>query len=117
MEQGLHGGAASSQFFTTMEEDVLQVTQAAAEQVTAVRKASGLPNDFALRVFEEVGDAGTPPKISLTFAALPAEDDAVMSDQGLTVFVSSELVDPLSSQALDVQETPQGTALVLTSRR
>jgi Fe-S cluster assembly iron-binding protein IscA len=52
--------------------------------------------------------------VGLAFAAVPAEDDEVTEQEGTRMFVAPEVVEPLSSAALDVEETPDGPQLVLS---
>lgn len=91
----------------------MQLTQAAARQVTSAREAQGVPDTFGLRVFGEPQPSGGT-ALGLAFVEVPAEDDEVTEQQGLRVFVAPEVVGPLASAALDVEETPQGAKLVLT---
>ena len=91
----------------------MQLTHAAAAQVTAARQAQGLPETFGLRVFGEPQSGGGL-AVGLTFAEVPAEGDEVTEQEGTRVFVAPEVVGPLASAALDVEETPRGAKLVLT---
>ena len=94
---------------------MLQVTHAAATQVAAARQAQGLPETAGLRVFGEPQPGGGM-ALGLTFAAVPAEDDEVTEQEGTQIFLAPEVVGPLSSAALDVEETPDGAKLVLTEQ-
>jgi Fe-S cluster assembly iron-binding protein IscA len=55
--------------------------------------------------------------LGLTFAEAPAEDDEVTEQEGtlIFIFIAPEVVEPLASAALDVQDTPDGAQLVLTT--
>jgi Fe-S cluster assembly iron-binding protein IscA len=53
--------------------------------------------------------------LGLTFAEAPAEDDEVTEQEGTLIFIAPEVVEPLASAALDVQDTPDGAQLVLTT--
>src|SRR5207247_387925 len=92
---------------------MLQLTHDAATELAEARRAQGLPDTCGIRVFGEP-QAGDELAIGLTFAELPAEDDEVTEREGTRLFVAPEVAAPLSSAALDVQRTPEGTKLVLT---
>lgn len=91
------------------------LTQAAAAQVAQSRESAGLPDTYGLRLFAEPQPGGGV-SLGLTFAEVPAEDDQVSEQQGTRVFVAPEVIEPLAAAALDVQETPEGTKLVLTTQ-
>src|SRR5918999_6254367 len=91
---------------------MLQLTHAAAAEIGEARRAQGLPDTFGLRVFGEPRSGGEM-AVGLTFAEVPAEDDQVTEQEGTRVFVAPEVAGPLSSAALDVAHTPEGTKLVL----
>jgi Fe-S cluster assembly iron-binding protein IscA len=93
----------------------MQLTHAAAQQVTSAREAQGVPDSFGLRVYGEPQPSGAT-ALGLAFAPVPAEDDEVSEQQGLRVFVAPEVAGPLASAALDVEETPEGAKLVLTQQ-
>ena len=91
---------------------MLQLTHDAAAQITRVRHAQGLPESFGVRVFgERIAEGGM--DVGLTFAEVPAEDDEVVEQEGTLMFVAPEVAGPLSSAALDVQQTQEGARLVL----
>ena len=92
---------------------MFQVTQAAAEQLARTRQSRGLPETTGVRLYGEPRGAGEV-ALGLAFTELPAEDDLVSEQQGTIVFIAPEVAEPLSSVALDVQETPEGPRLVLT---
>ena len=94
---------------------MLQLTNAAAAQVAQTRQSAGLPDTYGLRLFAEPQPGGGI-SLGLTFAEVPAEDDQVSEQEGTRLFLAPEVVEPLSSAALDVQETPEGAKLVLTSQ-
>jgi Fe-S cluster assembly iron-binding protein IscA len=92
---------------------MLQLTHAAAAQVALARESQGLPDTFGLRVFgEQQAEGGL--SLSLAFAEEPSTDDHVSEQEGTRLFVAPEVFEPLAGAALDVQETAEGTALVLT---
>ena len=92
---------------------MFQVTQAAAERLARTRQSRGLPETTGVRLYGEHRGAGEV-ALGLAFTELPAEDDLVSEQQGTIVFIAPEVAEPLSSVALDVQETPEGPRLVLT---
>ena len=55
--------------------------------------------------------------LGLAFAEVPAEDDQVTEQEGTRVFLAPEIVEPLASAALDVEQTPEGGKLVLTQQQ
>ncbi|MGH9264863.1 MAG: hypothetical protein ACRD1D_09235 [Acidimicrobiales bacterium] len=95
---------------------MLQLTHAAATQVAQARQSQGLPETFGLRIYGEQ-QAGGGLTLGLAFAELPSEDDQITEQQGTKLFIASEVVEPLSSAALDVQDTPDGATLVLTEQQ
>ena len=94
---------------------MLQLTHAAATQVAQARESQGLPDTFGLRIYGEQKSGGGM-SLSLAFAETPAPDDQVTEQQGTKLFLAPEVVEPLAAAALDVQETPDGAALVLTAQ-
>ena len=94
---------------------MLQLTNAAAAQVAQTRESAGLPETYGLRIFGEPQPGGGI-SVGLTFAEVPAEDDQVSEQEGTRLFLAPEVVEPLASAALDVQETPEGAQLVLTTQ-
>lgn len=94
---------------------MLQLTSAAATQVAQARQSQGLPETFGLRVFGEPQPGGGV-SLTLAFAETPAEDDQVTEQEGTLVFVAPEVVEPLATAALDVEETAEGVKLVLTEQ-
>jgi Fe-S cluster assembly iron-binding protein IscA len=94
---------------------MLQLTSAAAAQLVQARELQGLPETFGLRVFGEPQPNGEI-SLALTFVEVPAEDDQVSEQEGTRVFVAPEVVEPLATAALDVEETPEGVKLILTEQ-
>ena len=47
---------------------------------------------------------------------MPAEDDQVSEQEGTLLFLAPEVVEPLASAALDVEQTTEGAKLVLTTQ-
>lgn len=94
---------------------MLQVTSAAATQLAQARESQGLPDTFGLRVYGEPQPGGGI-SLGLAFAELPAEDDQVSEQEGTRIFVAPEVIEPLATAALDVEETPEGVKLILTEQ-
>jgi len=94
---------------------MLQLTHAAAVQVAEARQAQGLPESFGLRLFGEPRSAGEM-ALGVTFAAVPAEDDEVTEQEGTRLFLAPEVVRPLATAALDIEQTAEGPKLVLTQQ-
>jgi Fe-S cluster assembly iron-binding protein IscA len=94
---------------------MLQLTSAAATQLAQARESQGLPDSFGLRVFGEPQPGGGV-SLGLAFAEVPAEDDQVSEQEGTRLFVAPEVVEPLATAALDVEETPEGVKLILTEQ-
>jgi Fe-S cluster assembly iron-binding protein IscA len=94
---------------------MLQLTAAAAQQVTALRRQRGLPEAAGLRVFEQAKSNGDL-SFGVAFAESPAQGDEISELDGARVFVASEVAAPLAGAALDTEQTPDGPRLVLTKR-
>ena len=92
---------------------MLQLTAAAAEQVTALRRERGLPEAAGLRVFEQATSNGEM-SFGVAFAESPERGDEISELDGARVFVASEVALPLAGAALDTEQTPDGPRLVLT---
>jgi iron-sulfur cluster assembly protein len=92
---------------------MLQMTTAAAAQVSALRRERGLPEAAGLRVFEQAKTNGEM-SFGVAFAEAPAKGDEISERDGARVFVASEVAAPLAGAALDAEETPEGPMLVLT---
>ena len=94
---------------------MLQLTHAAATEVAQARESQGLPETFGLRIFGERQTNGGL-SLSLAFAEAPAQGDQVSEQEGTKLFLAPEVVEPLASAALDVQDSPEGVQLVLTAQ-
>ncbi len=94
---------------------MLQVTSDAMTTFDQARGAQELPESVGVRIFaqrDEQGEVG----IALAFAEQPQDGDQVTETDGTQVFVAPELAEPLADSVLDVQETDQGTELVITNQ-
>lgn len=94
---------------------MLQVTPAAAEQIAETRRRQGVPDSFGVRIFGE-RQSGGDMNLSVVFAEVPAEDDAVSLQGDTRVFLAPDVAEPLAAAALDVEITPEGPQLVLTEQ-
>ena len=94
---------------------MLQVTSAAMSTFEQARGAQDLPEDVGVRIFAQRDDQGEI-GIALAFAEQPQDGDQVTETDGTSVFVAPELADPLSDSVLDVEETDEGAAIVLTDQ-
>lgn len=92
---------------------MFHVSRAAAIQLANARTDKGLPDTTGVRVFGEPRPGGAL-ALGLAFTEVPAEDDQVFVEGPTRVFVASEVSEPLADVTLDVEETPEGTQLVLT---
>lgn len=92
---------------------MFQVSQAAAEKLFQTRRDRGLPETTGVRVFSEP-EVGGGVTVRLAFANVPSEDDTVLDESGMPVFVSPEVERALSEVVLDLQPTEEGPALVFT---
>ncbi len=93
---------------------MLQLTHEAATGLAQVRRERGLPDTCGIGVFGEQ-TSGDELGMEITFAEVPAEDDQVITErEGTRVFVAPEVAVLLSSAALDIERTSEGTKLVLT---
>src|SRR5205823_4281327 len=92
---------------------MLLLTPAAAAQVAEVRRTRGLSNDVGLRISGEARDGGGL-AVGLAFADVPAAGDEVTEQEGTRVFLAPEVIEPLAAVALDVEQTADGTRLILT---
>lgn len=94
---------------------MLQLTHAAAVELAGTRRARGLPDTAGLRVFGEPTPEGEL-ALGVNFVEVPAEDDQITEREGTRVFIAPEVAAPLAAAALDVQQTPEGTKLVITEQ-
>ena len=91
---------------------MLQVTHDAAQLITELRRGQDVPDDHGLRVFAEASQPGEV-TIALGFTDGPAEGDHVSEQEGLRVFVASELAAPLEDAAIDVADAEDGASQLI----
>lgn len=88
---------------------MLQITHAAAELLTELRREQDVPEDHGLRVFAETSNPEEV-TIGLGFTATPAAGDQVTEQEGLKVFVAPEVATPLTDSAIDVTPATDGAS-------
>lgn len=88
---------------------MLQITHAAAELLTEIRREQDVPDDHGLRVFAETSTADEV-SIGIGFTEAPAAGDQVSEQDGLKIFVAPEVAAPLTDTAIDVTPAGDGAA-------
>lgn len=91
---------------------MLQLTQPAADLLDEVRTEQDIPDTHGIRLAAQQGPDGQV-GLAIGFSEEPAESDQVSEQSGTEVYVAEELVEPLSTSVLDIEETPEGTGLTL----
>ena len=86
---------------------MLQITHAAAELLSEIRKEQQVPDDHGLRVFAETANEDEV-SIGLGFTDTPAAGDQVTEQEGLKVFVAPEVAAPLTDTTIDVTPASNG---------
>lgn len=91
---------------------MLQITGAAQDAMRQMRSQSEAPEEAAIRI--QLMSAGEQQGLGLAFTSGPEQDDAQVADEDdLKVYVSPDLVEPLSDAVIDAQATDQGTQLLV----
>ena len=80
---------------------MLQITRDAATFLSELRRGHDMPDTYGLRVFPESTAPGEV-SIGLGFTDAPVDGDQVSEQDGLRVFVASELAEPLGDAEIDV---------------
>jgi Fe-S cluster assembly iron-binding protein IscA len=100
---------------------MLQVTTRAAAVLKEARAERGLPESFGLRVESRQSDPSRQPGFSggigLQFSEAPIAGDQIGETEGLRVFVSPEIAEPLAEMTIDTRDTPSGSNLVMRYQR
>ncbi|MGH7987984.1 MAG: hypothetical protein ACREQX_17105 [Candidatus Binataceae bacterium] len=95
---------------------MLQVTQDAINVLKEARERAGAPQDAGVRIerteAENDGSRARQILITLGFTNQPAPQDQTIDTEGMKVFVSSDLVEPLSERVLDADTGEDGTQLL-----
>jgi Fe-S cluster assembly iron-binding protein IscA len=80
---------------------MLAITPGADEALTHIRtNVEGLPEDGGIRITQEAEEDGTP-GFALEVVEHPEDDDVVIEDHPLRVFVAKDAVEELEGSALD----------------
>jgi Fe-S cluster assembly iron-binding protein IscA len=96
---------------------MLQVTTRAAAVLKEARAQRGYPETFGLRVESRQSDPARQSDSSgglrLEFSEEPVEGDQIAETEGLRVFVSPEIAEPLAEMAIDTRDAASGADLVM----
>ncbi|MFI5782988.1 hypothetical protein [Nocardia sp. NPDC051570] len=76
---------------------MLMLTPTALEAVRTLTSAEGTPQDAGLRIFTDDGDQS----LQLAVAAVPAEQDQVLSAEGSRIFLDEKAAAFLDDKILD----------------
>jgi Fe-S cluster assembly iron-binding protein IscA len=80
---------------------MLAITPGADEALTHIRtNVEGLPEDGGIRITQEPEEDGTP-GFALEVVEHPENDDVIIEDHPLRVFIAPDAVDELEGSALD----------------
>lgn len=96
---------------------MLELTPGAAAVLAHSKAQSGLGDDIAIRISGADSSNGGAAAYRVRFESHPSPNDLVVETAGTRVFLAAELVEPLQAAVLDVEDTPQGTKLVLKKVR
>lgn len=86
---------------------MLTVTEAAAQAINSLVTEHQMPEGSGLRITRQ-GETTRAEGLGLSIAAAPAEDDSVLEDHGVRVFLPPVLVKVLEDQELDVEPVTEG---------
>ncbi|SHL14587.1 Fe-S cluster assembly iron-binding protein IscA [Pseudonocardia thermophila] len=81
---------------------MLAITDLAAEAIKTLTTDAELPEGGGLRIAAPNPDQG----LELTLAGQPAQDDVVLSGDGVSVFLDATAAAVLDDKVLDVQQAP-----------
>lgn len=90
----------------------MEVTEAAAAVIQALREREGAPDEAGIRIQAVPGDAGQP-TIGMSFESAPDPNDEITEQSGVKVFVEEALTDQLSEAVIDARSTDEGAQLVV----
>jgi Fe-S cluster assembly iron-binding protein IscA len=91
---------------------MLQVTQAAAVVLKQARERTGMAPNAGARLSRVKQSENSEQIIGLNFTQDPETGDETIEQQDLKLYVSSDLVEPLSERTLDVEATKEGLQLL-----
>ena len=90
----------------------MEITEAAVDALKSIRQSGPYEDEADVRI--QLVQEGQERGIGLSFEEPPRKgDEQIAEGAGMNVFLSHELVGPLGSAVLDVQETAQGKELTL----
>ena len=90
---------------------MLQITEAATEVIRGLRAQSEADDVKAVRIQLVPGEEQS---LGLSFAAGPREtDEPIAQEPDIEVYLSEDLVEPLSDAVIDAETTPQGAQLTV----
>ncbi|OLC53052.1 MAG: hypothetical protein AUH85_14995 [Chloroflexi bacterium 13_1_40CM_4_68_4] len=90
---------------------MLKLSRDAAKVLNEARLEAEVPRNYGLRIFFDAGPGGA--DLAIAFAAGPERDDQVSEQDGLPVFVSRDIAEPLEDAVLDIETTDTGVSLVI----
>jgi hypothetical protein len=80
---------------------VLQLTPQAVAFLEELRRARGLPDTYAMRVFGEITPENRVIDLRINFREGPEDGDAVVEQAGRQVFVADGVAEPLAEAVID----------------
>ena len=92
---------------------MLMLTPTAIEVVRNITSAEGTPADAGLRIFTD-DEADT---LQLTVAAIPAEQDQVLSAEGSRIFLDQQAAAFLDDKILDAGLDPNGQSTFVLAQQ
>jgi len=94
---------------------MLEMTPRAATLLSDLRRESEIPNEAGVRVYSEKNEEGQP-TVAIAFAADPMPGDEIAETDGIRLFVSREVAEPLSEAVIDVTGDDGASQLVFRPR-
>ena len=82
---------------------MLSLTDGATMQIRNIIQSPEVPDGYGVRIAADPGG-----RLSLELAAMPAEDDQVLDDDGARVFLEPQAAAILNDKALDAQADSTG---------
>jgi Fe-S cluster assembly iron-binding protein IscA len=86
---------------------MLALTSNAHEAIEGILSANSIPEGAGLRIASPPGDDAPVGQLQLTVAAVPAEADQVIDDEGARVFVDEAAAEFLDDKVLDANVVGQ----------
>ena len=90
---------------------MLKLSSEAAKILNEARVEASVPKNYGLRIFSEPSVDGS--NLAIAFAPGPEGGDEVGLQEGIPVFVSRDVAEPLDDAVLDVEKTDTGVSLVI----